>query len=161
MSWTACPTLQLLRLDARIVEGYPQQIINFALIVGLLYLRWKKPEIHRPFKVWLPVAIFFLVAASFREFSSLLSPLSLTSLAVMVAPFLKPANGVGDTPPLPYYLYCLVGIGIMILGIVYWAVWRILLPRVFGYELVPSKETLSDGTVVTVVRPLLPQAWQH
>lgn len=25
-------------------------------------------------------------------------------LAVVVAPFLPPANGVGDTPPLPYYL---------------------------------------------------------
>ena len=24
---------------------------------------------------------------------------------VLIAPFLKPANGVGDTPPLPYYLY--------------------------------------------------------
>ncbi|KZW03342.1 amino acid transporter [Exidia glandulosa HHB12029] len=116
------------------VEGYPQQIINFFIVGGLIYLRWKRPDINRPFKVWLPLAIFFLVAAIF----------------LMVAPFLKPANGVGDTPPLPYYLYCLVGIGIMILGVVYWATWRIVLPRVFGYELVPNKETLSDGTVVTV-----------
>ena len=28
-------------------------------------------------------------------------------MLVLVAPFLKPANGVGDTPPLPYYLYVL------------------------------------------------------
>ncbi|KAG2116264.1 amino acid permease-domain-containing protein [Suillus clintonianus] len=99
---------------------------------GLFYLRWKKPDIIRPFKVWWPLAVFFLGAASFP-------------------PFLKPTNGVGDTPPLPYYLYCLVGIALMFAGMFYWVAWRILLPKVFGYELVPRKERLDDGTVVTVV----------
>lgn len=42
----------------------------------------------------------------------------------------------------------------MFLGVVYWAVWRIVLPRIFGYKLVPEKDTLDDGTVVTVVGPL-------
>ncbi|KAG2142409.1 amino acid transporter [Suillus clintonianus] len=116
------------------VEGYPQQIINFFIVIGLFYLRWKKPDIVRPFKVWWPLAVFFLAAASF----------------LLIAPFLKPANGVGDTPPLPYYLYCLVGIGVMFAGVFYWAAWRIMLPKVFGYELVPRKERLDDGTVVTV-----------
>ncbi|KAF9228857.1 amino acid transporter [Gyrodon lividus] len=116
------------------VEGYPQQIINFFIVIGLFWLRWKKPHTHRPFKVWWPLAAFYVVAAVF----------------LLVAPFLRPANGVGDTPPLPYYLYCLVGIGIMVIGVLYWAGWRILLPKVFGYELVPRKETLEDGTVVTL-----------
>lgn len=116
------------------VEGYPQQIINLFIVIGLFYLRWKKPDAVRPFKVWWPLAVFFLAAASF----------------LLIAPFLKPANGVGDTPPLPYYLYCLVGIAIMFVGVLYWAAWRILLPKVFGYELLPRKETLDDGTVVTV-----------
>lgn len=40
----------------------------------------------------------------------------------------------------------------MFFGVAYWAVWRILLPKVFRYELVPRKETLKDGTVVTLVR---------
>ncbi|KAK7685505.1 hypothetical protein QCA50_011369 [Cerrena zonata] len=116
------------------VEGYPNQIINFFIVIGLFWLRWKKPNAIRPFKVWWPFAVFFLAAAVF----------------LLIAPFLKPANGVGDTPPLPYYLYCLVGISILLLGILYWAGWRILLPRVFGYELVPRKETLDDGTVITL-----------
>ena len=93
----------------------------------------------------------------------------------MVAPFLRPANHFGDTPPLPYYLcvlcltcsfkspikinvlrrYCLVGIAIMFAGVLYWAVWRVVLPRVFHYELVPRKEKLEDGTVVTLVSPLV------
>ena len=89
----------------------------------------------RPFKVWWPIAVFFLAASVF----------------LLVAPFLKPANGVGDTPPLPYYLYCLVGIAIMVTGVLYWAAWRVLLPRVLRRDLVPRKEVLGDGTVVTVV----------
>jgi len=116
------------------VEGYPVQIINFFVIGGLLWLRWKKPNIRRPFKVWLPFAIFFLAAAVF----------------LMIAPFLRPSNKIGDTPPLPYYLYCLVGIAVMALGVIYWAVWRVVLPKVFGYKLVPNKVSLDDGTVINV-----------
>ncbi|TBU22467.1 high affinity methionine permease [Dichomitus squalens] len=115
------------------VEGYPGQIINFFIVIGLFWLRYTKPNVPRPFKVWWPVAVFFLAAAVF----------------LLVAPFLHPANGVGDTPPLPYYLYCLVGIAILAVGVLYWALWRVV-PRWFGYEFVPNKEKLSDGTVVTV-----------
>ncbi|KAA1475064.1 amino acid transporter [Dentipellis sp. KUC8613] len=118
------------------VEGYPSQIINFFIVIGLFYLRFTKPNIKRPFKVWWPIAAFYLAAAVF----------------LLVAPFLRPSNGKGDTPPLPYYLYCLVGIAIMVSGVLYWAAWRVLLPRVFRYELEPRKESLADGTVVTVVR---------
>lgn len=39
----------------------------------------------------------------------------------------------------------------MATGVIYWAAWRILLPKVFGYELVPRKERLEDGTVITLV----------
>ena len=70
---------------------------------------------------------------------------------MLVDPYIKPSNGVGDTPPLPYYLYCLVGIAVLASGVLYWAIWRIVLPRVLKYELYPTKETLKDGTVVTVV----------
>ncbi|KAF8835793.1 amino acid transporter [Paxillus ammoniavirescens] len=115
------------------VDGYPQQIINFFVVIGLFWLRWKKPHLHRPFKVWWPLAAFYLAAAVF----------------LLVTPFLRPANGVGDTPPLPYYLYCLVAIGVMVVGVFYWAGWRILLPKLFKYELVPRKDILEDGTVVT------------
>ncbi|KIK81324.1 hypothetical protein PAXRUDRAFT_35907 [Paxillus rubicundulus Ve08.2h10] len=115
------------------VQGYPQQIINFLVVVGLFWLRWKKPHLHRPFKVWWPLATFYLVASAF----------------LLIAPFLPPDNDVGDTPPLPYYLYCLVGIGVLAFGVLYWAAWRIVLPKIFGYELIPRKDVLADGTVVT------------
>lgn len=45
-----------------------------------------------------------------------------------------------------------MGISVLLFGIFYWAVWRILLPKLGKYELVSEKETLKDGTVVTIVR---------
>ncbi|KAJ7080551.1 amino acid transporter, partial [Mycena epipterygia] len=116
------------------VEGYPQQIINFFIVIGLFWLRYKEPNAKRPFKGSLSIRVL-----SLSEYFS-----------VMIAPFLRPANKVGDTPPLPYYLYCLVGIAIMIFGVLYWAMWRVILPRVFGYVLAPRKVKLDDGTIVTV-----------
>ena len=71
---------------------------------------------------------------------------------VIVAPFIRPPGGIGDTPPLPYYLYCLIGISILVGGALYWAVWKLVLPHVFGFRLVQTKEVLKDGTVVTLVR---------
>ena len=75
-------------------------------------------------------------------------------MLVLVAPFVRPANKVGDTPPLPYYLYCLIGIVVMLFGVLYWWVWQLVLPYIFKFRLVPTKEILKDGTVVMVVSQL-------
>ena len=32
------------------VEGYPGQIINFFIVIGLFWLRYRKPNVPRPFK---------------------------------------------------------------------------------------------------------------
>ena len=47
--------------------------------------------------------------------------------------------------------YCVVGVAVMVLSVVYWGVWRVVLPWLFKYELVPEKTILKDGTIVTVV----------
>ena len=49
------------------------------------------------------------------------------------------------------YRYCLVAIAVMCFSVIYWAGWWIVLPRIFRYRLVPTKDTLRDGTVITVV----------
>lgn len=36
------------------VEGYPGQFIALAVGVGLLWLRFRRPDLHRPFKAWIP-----------------------------------------------------------------------------------------------------------
>ena len=137
-----------------------------------------RPPSHN-LTVWLPFAIFFFAAAIFRKFrySYLNSRCSASfRCIVLVVPFIPPSNGVGDTPPLPYYLlvnarfvllfassnlvdpfvsghsYCLVGVGVMLFGVSYWAIWRVVLPKMFGYRLSHRKEALADGTVVAIVR---------
>ena len=39
----------------------------------------------------------------------------------------------------------------MMFGVLYWAIWKVVLPYVFKFRLVPRKEVLEDGTVVTLV----------
>lgn len=117
------------------LEGYPASVMNFLVAAGLFYWRFKKPNAPRPFKVWLPVAAFFLVAQTFQ----------------LVAPFLRPPGGKGDTS-LPYYLYAVVGIGILALSVVYWTLWWVVLPAIGKYRLEPQREQLKDGTAVVVYR---------
>ena len=64
---------------------------------------------------------------------------------------------MGDTRPLQYYMYYLVGIAIMAVGVLHWAAWRFV-PGFFGYELVPRKERVEDDTTVTLVRLDLPSS---
>ncbi|KAH8816509.1 high affinity methionine permease [Xylogone sp. PMI_703] len=114
------------------VEGYPGSIINLFVVIGLFILRWRAPHLHRPFKTWLIVAVFFLAAQVF----------------LLVAPFLRPPGGKGDTS-LPYWLSPIVGIGVLIAGVLYWFLWRIALPKLGGFEWREQKGELRDGTVVT------------
>lgn len=46
---------------------------------------------------------------------------------------------------LPYYLHCVVGIGILVAGALYWVVWAVLLPKFGGYELVRENFVSEDG----------------
>lgn len=117
------------------LEGYPTAMINFLVVVGLLYLRWSAPHVHRPFRAWLLVAVFFLIGQAFQ----------------LVAPFIRPPGGKGDTS-LPYWLSSVVGIAILALGIIYWAVWRKVLPAIGKYTLTPEHEVLADDTVVVVYK---------
>jgi amino acid transporter len=119
------------------LEGYPSSVINFLVVAGLFYLRWSAAEVPRPFKVWWPVAIFFMAGQTFQ----------------LVAPFIRPPGGKGDTS-LPYWLASVVGIVILFAGLVYWAIWQLVLPKLGGYRLEPKHEALADGTTVVVYKKL-------
>jgi multisubunit Na+/H+ antiporter MnhB subunit len=74
------------------VEGYPSQVVAFAITVGLIWLRYRRKDLKRPFKAWW-VAILFRIAMS---------------LALLSAPFFPP-----DKKPesgLFYATYAIVGI---------------------------------------------------
>lgn len=73
------------------VEGYPAQVFSLALGVGLIWLRFKRPDLKRPYKAWL----FTIVARA------------LLSFALLAAPFFPPK----DRPSggLWYATYAVVG----------------------------------------------------
>jgi amino acid transporter len=113
------------------VETYPRAIVFCLACVGLFLLRWRNPLAERPFKVWLPIALFFLVGQSF----------------LLVAPFLRPPEGKGDTS-MPYWLYPLIGIGVITGGVMYYVVLVRIFPRIGNYSLKHEKVVLADGTHV-------------
>ncbi|KAG9675240.1 high affinity methionine permease, partial [Aureobasidium melanogenum] len=117
------------------VEGYPGSVINFFVVVGFFWLRYAEPGLDRPFRCWLPVAAFYMVVQAF----------------LMVAPFLRPPGDKGDTS-LPYWLYPVVGIVVLTVSVLYWVVWRKLLPFLGRYRLEADHEKLADGTAVVVWR---------
>jgi hypothetical protein len=92
------------------VMAYPTAIMSFSVTIGLFILR-RRVHQARPFKVWIPLAILFLVAQAF----------------LIISPFYPPKNGRGDTA-LPSWLAPLVGWVVVLLGIAIWWVWRILIP---------------------------------
>ncbi|RKP26239.1 amino acid/polyamine transporter I, partial [Syncephalis pseudoplumigaleata] len=47
------------------MSGYPQSLFFAFTIAGLLLLRRTEPDLERPFRVWWPVAAFFLVFSAF------------------------------------------------------------------------------------------------
>lgn len=132
------------------VEGYPGQFMALAVGGGLLWLRFKRPDLKRPFKAWVPAVILRISL----------------SLALLAAPFfppkVKPSNG------LFYATYAIVGVSMFVptlrpysmwltadqlpslgAGVVYWYVWTILVPRWRGYSIEEKEEVLSDGTTIT------------
>lgn len=74
------------------VEGYPGTIFAMAGSVGLLWLRYKSPDLQRPYKAFLPAVVFQV----------------LHSVAVILAPFV-PREGLSWRQHLSAISYAFVG----------------------------------------------------
>ncbi|KAF2866335.1 amino acid permease-domain-containing protein [Massariosphaeria phaeospora] len=114
------------------VEGYPGQVFGLALSVGVLWLRYKRPDLKRPFKAWIGAVLFRIVL----------------SIALLAAPFF-PSKQKSNPGGIWYATYAVVGIGIIVFGLVYWYVWTRLIPKWKGYRLEEEISVLDDGTTVT------------
>ncbi|KAF2733660.1 hypothetical protein EJ04DRAFT_494853 [Polyplosphaeria fusca] len=121
------------------VEGYPGTIYGLAVSIGLLWLRYKRPDLKRPFKAWI-VAVILRIALG---------------LALLAAPFFPPRDGKERQGGIWYATYAVVGISIIIFGLLYWYVWTKLIPRWKGYTLEEETSVLEDGTT-TYSRPAEP-----
>lgn len=74
------------------VEGYPAQFFAIAGSLGLIWLRYKRPDLKRPYKAFLP-AVWFQIAHS---------------VAVLFAPFV-PREGLNWGQHLSSVAYAFVG----------------------------------------------------
>ena len=101
------------------------------MTIGLFILRRTAGHLHRPLKVWLPLAYFFLAS----------------QILLLTAPFVQPQGGKGDTS-LPYWLSSVIGTVVVFSGVLYWLVWWVILPLVGRYEWTARESQLRDGTVI-------------
>lgn len=74
------------------VEGYAGQVFGLAVGIGLIWLRFKRPDLTRPFKAWMPAVILRLAL----------------SLGLLAAPFFPPAEK--SPGGLFYATYAIVGV---------------------------------------------------
>lgn len=130
------------------VISYPLAVVNVFVAGALIHLylhpffasrngeRWQPP-----IRATLPVAVFFL----------------LSNIYLVVAPFVPPDDGQNVYEHLPYYLHCVVGIGVFVAGAIYWLFWAVILPKLGNYQLVRESELMDDGWTRNVFsrRPLL------
>lgn len=66
-------------------------------------------------------------------------------------PFIPP-NGSWNADGYPYYVFPVVGVGVLVLGAIYWGLWTKLWPRLGGYQLVAERIVDDSGTEVVRYR---------
>ncbi|KAF2748542.1 high-affinity methionine permease-like protein [Sporormia fimetaria CBS 119925] len=108
---------------------YPGAWINGFVTAGLIYLHYNKRE-HwtSPWRTYLPVAVLYLAANIF---------LALT-------PFIPP-DGDWNAEGYPYYVFPVVGVAVLLLGVVYWVLWMRVVPRLGGYKVTAERFEDADG----------------
>ncbi|QKX53611.1 uncharacterized protein TRUGW13939_00690 [Talaromyces rugulosus] len=112
--------------------SYPLSIINVFVSGGLIYIylnRSKFPSYSPAIRATLPVTFFFF----------------LSNIYLTVAPYIPPDAGESVYETLPYYLHCVVAIGVFAFGAIYYVFWAILIPRAYKYTLVKETVVSSDG----------------
>ncbi|KAJ5923588.1 hypothetical protein N7454_008833 [Penicillium verhagenii] len=112
--------------------SYPLSIVNVFVSGGLIYVYFNKakfPNWNPGIRASLPVTGFFL----------------LSNIYLVVTPYIPPDAGQNVYKNLPYYLHCVVALGVFAMGAVYYTVWAVLMPRWGGYLLVKESVMGSDG----------------
>jgi hypothetical protein len=77
------------------VEGYPGQFFSLFVSLGLIRLRWTRPDLKRPYRAFLPAAWFNVFL----------------STALLCAPFI-PYNGEDWSSHISRVSYALVGMSV-------------------------------------------------
>lgn len=114
---------------------YPGAWINAFVAAGLIYLHYNRRE-HwtSPWHTYLPIALLYLLANVF----------------LAIVPFIPPKTI--DPDGYPYYVFPVVGVGVLILGGIYWTFWKKVFPYFGGYRIVGERTILEDGAEVVRYR---------
>ncbi|KAL2127288.1 hypothetical protein VTI74DRAFT_10964 [Chaetomium olivicolor] len=116
---------------------YPGAWINSFVAAGLIYLQYTKSEAWNPgWRTWLPVTIIFLLCNAF----------------LAIVPFIPPADGDIWADGYPYYVFPVVGVGVLILGGIYWTLWTKFWPAVKGHKIVAERIVDEQGAEVVRYR---------
>ncbi|ETS73198.1 hypothetical protein PFICI_15143 [Pestalotiopsis fici W106-1] len=113
------------------VEGYPRQFFALLTSFGILWLRYKRPDLKRPFRAWIAAVVFRM----------------LLGMMLLAAPFFPPKER--QEGGIFYATYAIVGTSIIGCGVIYWLIWTVILPRIGNYHLEEKEDTLDDGTKIT------------
>ncbi|KAI5777735.1 amino acid/polyamine transporter I [Geopyxis carbonaria] len=114
---------------------YPGAWINTCVAGGLLYLHFRRTAERwtSPYTSALPVTALYMAS----------------NLFLAVVPFIPPRD---EETGYPYFVFPVVGVGVLALGAVYWGVWARLRPWVGGYRVVAEREVGDDGAEVVRYR---------
>ncbi|AMD22458.1 HHL312Wp [Eremothecium sinecaudum] len=115
------------------LNSYPMNIVNTAISGGLLWIYWQRykgrVEWDPPIKAGVVVTTIFF----------------LTSIYLVIAPYVPPSNGNSTYDSLPYWIHCVLAWGVFGIGAIYWFIWTRLLPKRGNYKLVYSEVLGDDG----------------
>ncbi|KAK8044637.1 amino acid transporter [Apiospora rasikravindrae] len=115
---------------------YPGAWINAFVAGGLIYLHYKKSEQWTsPWHTYLPIAVLFL----------------LSNVFLALVPFIPP-EGDWNADGYPYYVFPVVGVGVLLLGGAYWVCWTKIWPAVGGYKVVAERIEDEEGNEVVRYR---------
>ncbi|KAL7622631.1 hypothetical protein AAE478_008144 [Parahypoxylon ruwenzoriense] len=111
---------------------YPGAWINGFVAAGLIYLQWRKSENWTsPWHTFLPISVLYLLANIF----------------LAIVPFIPP-NGDWNSAGYPYFVFPVVGVGVLLLGGVYWVCWSKIWPAIGGYRIEAHRIVEDDGAEV-------------
>lgn len=68
----------------------------------------------------------------------------LSNIFLLLVPFLPP-EGSWDEGGYPYYVFPVVGVGVLLLGVTYWFAWTKLLPLIGGYRVESERSFNENG----------------
>lgn len=113
--------------------SYPLSVVNILVSGGLIHIYVypsRYPDWAPGIRASLPVTIFFLMS----------------NVYLTIAPFVPPAEAKDNIyETLPYYTHCLAGLGVFVLGAIYWFAWAKVLPWLMVYDIAEEKVEDEDG----------------